>query len=68
MDHFDDIDYSEKYGVSCSEIMFSADSLTKRSSHRLGYIESSAQTSFRSSIVNKASVASEFDFNQENAS
>ena len=68
MDHFDDIDYSEKYAVSVSEIMFSADSITKRSSARMGYFENTPQTSFRSSVVNEASVASEFDFNQENAS
>ena len=65
---YDDFDISEYKAMSISEIMFSADSLTKRSSARIGNFESDAQTSFRSSVVNEASVASEFEFNQENAS
>ena len=68
VDHFDFHDRSEKYAMSNSEIMFSADSYTKRSSARISNFGSSAQTSFRSSVVNEASVASEFEFNQENAS
>ena len=39
---FEDMDYSENKAMNISEIMFSADSMTKRSSARIGNFESSA--------------------------